>query len=492
MPIEDITKYASSLPLELKVNILKYLDYSEINWITDPYFWVCWWKRYNTAHPITEIFEPNPEQLYTLTLIESGKNVFINAPAGTGKSALIKHFCLNYHSKVIGLTSTTGISALNIGGSTLHSFLGIGLGKENVEDLYDKIIKNKDKRELWLKLNILIIDEVSMLHPDLFDKLEKVARKIRGNKLRFGGIQLVVSGDLFQLPCVSQSSTLITHSSKFRKCIDTVVEFRNIMRQNDHIFKTVLNKVRIGLVDHQVKKILKTRFVKPPKPTPTISEILHPGKTVSEPNHNIKPTKLFCTRRSVDDLNDKELNKLARKGLEFREYIMEFVNQDCPISFDYIVKNFTKNSTTPETLQVCEQTQVMLTYNISPNLVNGSRGIITGFTPENYPRVKFVNGSIVTIKPIKFSLYHTLRNGKIKLVGYAMQIPLKIAYALTIHACQGSTLDYVSIDLRETFEYGQAYTALSRVRTLEGLFIKKFDFDVIQAHPEALKFLEFN
>jgi ATP-dependent DNA helicase PIF1 len=484
---------AKNLPLELKIDILIHLPYKDVMFITDQYFWVKYWENYNRKHTITisDSFQPNPEQEYVLDLIKTKKNVFINAPAGTGKSALIKYFCFNHQSKVIGLTSTTGISALNIGGSTLHSFLGIGLGKENVEDLYDKIIRNKDKRELWLKLNILIIDEVSMLHPDLFDKLERVARKIRENKLRFGGIQLVVSGDLFQLPCVSQNSTLITHSSKFRKCIDTIVELRNIMRQNDHIFKTILNKVRIGLVDRQVKKILKTRFVKPPKSTikkPT----LHPEKTVSQPNHNIKPTKLFCTRRSVDDLNDKELNKLAREGLEFREYIMEFVNQDCPISFDYIVKNFIKNSTTPETLQVCEQTQVMLTYNISPNLVNGSRGIITGFTPENYPIVEFVNGSIVIIKPIKFSLYHTLRNGKIKLVGYAVQVPLKIAYALTIHACQGSTLDYVSIDLRETFEYGQAYTALSRVRTLEGLFIKKFDFDVIQAHPEALKFLESN
>lgn len=372
---------------------------------------------------------------------------------------------------MIGLTSTTGISALNIGGSTLHSFLGIGLGKENVEDLYDKIIKNGYKRELWLKLDILIIDEVSMLSPDLFDKLERVARKIRENKLRFGGIQLVVTGDLFQLPCVSQNSDLITGSSKFRKCIDNIVELRNIMRQNDHTFKTVLNKVRVGVVDQQVKKVLKTRFIKPPKLP-------------------IRPTKLFCTRRSVDELNDKELNKLAKRGLEFREYIMEFVNHDCPISFDYIVKNFVKSTTTPETLQICEQTQVMLTYNISPTLVNGSRGIITGFTHENYPIVEFVNGSVVIIKPINFSLHHTLRNGKIKLVGYAVQIPLKIAYALTIHACQGSTLDYVSIDLRETFEYGQAYTALSRVRTLEGLFIKKFNFDVIQAHPEALEFLK--
>lgn len=467
---------AKNLPLELKIQILINLPYKDVMFITDQYFWAKYWENYNQKHQQTT-FSPNPEQEYALELIKAKKNLFINAPAGTGKSALIKYFCFNSNSsKVIGLTSTTGISALNIGGSTLHSFLGIGLGKENVDDLYDKIIKNKNKRELWLKLDILIIDEISMLHPDLFDKLERVARKIRENKTCFGGIQLVVTGDLFQLPCVSQSSTLITHSSKFRKCVDTIIELRNIMRQNDHIFKTILNKIRIGIVDKHVKEILETRFIKPHKTD----------------NIKIRPTKLFCIRKSVDDLNNKKLDKLAKQGFEFREYIMEFVNQDCPISFDYIVKNFVKNSTTPETLQVCEQTQVMLTYNISPTLVNGSRGIITGFTPENYPIVEFVNGSSTIIKPIKFSLHHTLRSGKIKVVGYAIQIPLKIAYALTIHTCQGSTLDYASIDLRETFEYGQAYTALSRVQTLKGLFIKKFNFDVIQAHPEALKFLEYN
>ncbi|ADO00383.1 helicase [Wiseana iridescent virus] len=467
-------EYASSLPLELKVEILKYLDYSEIKWITNPYFWVKYWEQYNLNHPITEKFEPNPEQLYTLKVIEDGKNVFINSPAGTGKSALIKYFCSkNASKKVIGLTSTTGISALNIGGCTLHSLLGIGLGKETVDDLYDKILKNKDKRELWLRLDVLVIDEISMLHPDLFDKLEKLARMIRECKKRFGGIQLVVTGDLFQLPCISQNSTLIIHSSIFKKCISTTIEFRNIIRQTDLLFKNVLNKIRVGIVDSQVKKVLKKRFCKP-----------------SKENFQIKPTKLFCTRKAVDGLNEKELNKLAAKGYEFREYLMDFVNQNCPINFDYIVQNFVKNSTTPSTLQICEQTQVMLTYNITPTLVNGSRGVITGFTPENYPLVEFINGEIVTVTPIKFTLHHTLRTGKVIQVGYAIQVPLKIAYALTIHSCQGSTLDYASIDLRETFEYGQAYTALSRVRTLDGLFLKKFKFDVIQAHPKALDFLE--
>lgn len=486
--MDTFNDYAGALPLELKIQILIRLPYSNIKFITDPYFWNKYWERYNSLNRHKSIeFRPNPEQKYVLRLIHSGRNVFINAPAGTGKSALLKYFCMQNQTKqVIGLTSTTGISALNIGGTTLHSFLGIGLGQEDVDNLYDKIIKNIDKRELWLKLDVLIIDEISMLHPKLFEKLEKVARKLRETRERFGGIQLVVTGDLFQLPCVSQNSTLITNSSKFKKCIDTTFQLRNIMRQDDQVFKNILNKVRIGVVDEQVKQVLKSRFIKPPSNNSKNKD----NSTLNILHTNIRPTKLFCTRRSVDHLNDKELNKLANRGYEFKEYIMDFIDNNCPISFDYVIKNFIKNSTTPLTLQICEQTQVMLTSNISPTLVNGSRGIVTGFTPENYPIVEFVSGAVTTIMPIKFSLYHTLRNGKTKLVGYAIQVPLKIAYALTIHACQGSTLDYASLDLRETFEYGQAYTALSRVKTLEGLFIKKFNFNVIQAHPEALRFMK--
>jgi ATP-dependent DNA helicase PIF1 len=417
------------------------------------------------------VFEPNPEQNAVLQLVERGQNVFVHAPAGTGKSALVKHLKKTAKHKNIGVTSTTGISALNIEGSTLHSFLGIGLGIDHIDDLYDKIVRNTAKRELWLTLDILVIDEVSMLHPTLFEKIEKLARRIRNNKRRFGGIQLLVTGDLFQLPPVSQQSTLVISSPKFRKCIDETIELRNIIRQQDQPFKNVLNKVRVGNVDDQVKDMLSSRFAKPPKTL-------------------IKPTKLFCTRKSVDHLNERELDKLANRGFEFRAYMMDFVNQECPVSFEYVTKNFIKNSTTPETLCLAEQAQVMLTYNISPTLVNGSRGVVVGFNEQNYPIVEFLDKKVEVVKPIRFNLHHTLNNGKVKLVGYALQVPLKIAYALTIHACQGSTLDCASIDLGETFEYGQAYTALSRVKSLDGLYLKKFNFDLIQAHPEALAFTE--
>lgn len=478
LSIETLSKYASKLPIDIKVKILSHLQYTDVMFITDPYFWSQYWEHYNhvTAPPNPLLFKPNPEQEYVLELIESGKNVFINSPAGTGKSALMRYFKNTCSSKVIGLTSTTGISALNIGGSTLHSFLGIGLGNDHIDDLYERIMKIREKYELWCSLNILIIDEISMLHPTLFDKLEKLARLVRENNRKFGGIQLVVTGDLFQLPCVSRNSALIIHSRRFKRCIDHVVEFRNILRQNDHIFKSVLNKIRLGIIDPQVKQVLKSRFLKAPK----------------DPNTNLRPTKLFCTKKAVDYLNEKELNKLAQKGFEFREYQMVFKEHQCPVSFDYIAKNFAKNSTTPTTLCLAEETQVMLTYNISPVLVNGSRGVVIGFDQQDYPIVEFVGGRTSTIVPIKFNLHHTLPSGKIISVGYATQVPLKIAYALTIHSCQGSTLDYVSIDLRETFEYGQAYTALSRVRTLEGLYAKKFNFDVIKAHPDALKFIGLN
>jgi len=470
------TKYASKLPTELKIKILSHLPYTDVMFIKDHYFWGKYWEHYNHTIPLPDPsrFIPNPEQEYVLRLIESGKNVFINAPAGTGKSALMQHFKNTCPSKVIGLTSTTGVSALNIRGSTLHSFLGIGLGNDHIDDLYERVMKIREKHELWCSLDILIIDEISMLHPNLFDKLEKLARLVREDNHKFGGIQLVVTGDLFQLPCVSQNSTLITHSKRFKRCIDHVVEFRNIMRQSDHVFKSTLNKIRLGIIDPQVKQVLKSRFLKVPK------------------GPQIKPTKLFCTRKAVDHLNEKELNKLAQKGFEFREYEMVFKEHKCPISFDYIAKNFAKNSTTPTTLCLAEQAQVMLTYNISPVLVNGSRGVVVGFDQRDYPIVEFMGERTATIEPIKFSLHHTLPSGKVILVGYAIQVPLKIAYALTIHSCQGSTLDYVSIDLSETFEYGQAYTALSRVRTLEGLYAKKFNFNVIRAHPEALKFIGLN
>lgn len=469
----------NNLSQNLKFEILKHLPYNDVLFITNQDFWRKYWENYNKNHPIKRgHFSPNPEQKFVLNLIEKKRNVLINSPAGTGKSELLKFYHRNNCSTTVGLTSTTGISALNIGGSTLHSFLGIGLGKENVKELCVKICKRPQKHSIWKNLKTLIIDEVSMLDPSLFEKLEKVARHLRQNQNRFGGIQLIFSGDLFQLPCVSQYSTLITESKKFLECVDDVVELRNILRQSDPKFKKILNKIRIGKVDHEVEEELSKRFIN------------WSNNGSLEAFESIKPTKLFCLRKSVDHINEKELDKLARRNFTFNEYKMNFVQVTKNNSaFNFAVTNFMKNSTTPSLLQLCKNTQVMLTFNLpqtkNDQLVNGSRGIVRDFTKDNFPIVEFINGVIEVIRPLNISIdcCETLET-----LGIVIQIPLKVAFALTIHSCQGSTLDYASIDLGDCFEFGQAYTALSRVRTLKGLFLKEFDFGIIQAHPRALAY----
>jgi ATP-dependent DNA helicase PIF1 len=469
--------------MELKMEILIRADYATINFITNDYFWNRYWTRYNELNSNPgQVFNSknmrlNAEQQYVLEMIESGKSVFLASPAGTGKSVVVRSF-FEKHVSVgnIGLTATTGISALNINGQTLHSFLGIGLAKESVDDLQEIIIKNTQKHKTWITLKTLIIDEVGMLRPDLFDKLEILARRLRKTKAFFGGIQLVLSGDLFQLPCVDRSGKLIIDSESFSKCISSgklcLIQLRNIIRQDDAVFKTILNKIRFGIVDKQVAKFLDAR------------------KKAKIPKKDIKPTKLSCTKKSVSDINEKELNKLATKGHEFREYEMSFVDNGNSRYFASNTKTFIKNSTTPQVLQICQEAQVMLTYNLTSKLVNGSRGIVRSFTDiNNYPVVEFLNGVTITVEPVKFDIFTPVRN-TVEKIGHAVQIPLKVAYATTIHSCQGSTLDYAQIDLSEAFEYGQAYTAFSRVKNAEGLFIKPFNYDAIQAHPKALKFFD--
>lgn len=477
----DLQNFASCLPMELKMEILIRADYATVNFITNDYFWNRYWTRYNELNSNrrnvdSKNLQLNSEQQYVLEMIESGKSVFLASPAGTGKSVVVRSFFEKHVSDGnIGLTATTGISALNIKGQTLHSFLGIGLARESVNDLQEIITKNTQKHKTWITLKTLIIDEVGMLHPDLFDKLEILARKIRKSKAFFGGIQLVLSGDLFQLPCVDRSGKLMVDSESFSKRITSgklcVIQMRNIIRQDDAVFKTILNKIRFGIVDKQVAKFLDEK------------------KRARVPKKDIKPTKLSCTKRSVSDMNEKELNKLAQKGHEFREYEMSFVDNGKSRYFANNTKLFIKNSTTPQTLQICDETQVMLTYNLTSKLVNGSRGIVRSFTDTNYPVVEFLNGLTITVEPVKFDIFAPVRN-TVEKIGHAVQIPLKVAYATTIHSCQGSTLDYAQIDLSEAFEYGQAYTAFSRVKNSEGLFIKPFNYDVIKAHPKALNFFE--
>ena len=387
----------------------------------------------------------------------------------THNTALIKMFIEVYRqNKIIGVTSTTGISALLFGGTTLHSFLGIGLGKASVEDLVSKIFKRSYLMKRWCELETLIIDEISMLSPLLFDKLEEIARTVRHNERPFGGIQLILSGDFCQLPCIG-SDQFCFESKNWNKCIDKTIYLTEIMRQTDKEFQECLNNIRIGLITHETRELLQSRI-----------------NVEIKNDHGIRPTKLYCTNYSVDYINNEELDKLAANDPDFYEYNMETHLFPGVKNRAYVIEKYKKNCNAPETIQLCTGAQVMLLYNLDldSGLVNGSRGVIKGFVGD-VPIVRFMNGREIVID------HHTWEveeNGK--KVMRVIQIPLKLAYALTAHKSQGCTLDCVEIDMTNVFDYGQAYVMLSRVKNIENLNILGIDFDKIKAHPTAVKFYQ--
>jgi ATP-dependent DNA helicase PIF1 len=306
-----------------------------------------------------------------------------------------------------------------------------------------------------------------MLDPILFDKLEHLARLLRKNDKPFGGIQLVLSGDFLQLPCVG-TDHFCFESDSWKRCVDKTFIFTEIIRQTDIVFQTCLNLLRFGITDEMVKNTLNSRIG---------------VELVNE--FNIKPTRLYSRNMEVDALNDRELDILASDGRDFYEYNREIKRIKPNLTADYIDK-IKKNCNAPENLQLCVGAQVMLLINIdtSSGLCNGSRGIVIDII-EDIPIVQFLNGIRLSISHYVWDIDEG--NGTlIKII----QIPLRVAYATTIHKSQGSSLDYVEIDLKDIFEYGQAYVALSRVKKLEGLSIIDIDYDKIVAHPIAVQFYQ--
>lgn len=410
-------------------------------------------------------FKLNNKQNIAFSYMVQGKNIFLTGPGGTGKSAIIKLFKKLYNSsKIIAMTSTTGTSALLLNGTTLHSYLGIGTGDDTVEKLVDKINKWKWLRNRWCNLQCLIIDEISMLDPILFDKLENIARIIRKNSLVFGGIQLILSGDFLQLPCVG-TDKFCFQAQSWELCIEHTIYLTDIIRQGDSVFQNCLNNVRLGNITPEVYDILESCR----------------GKVLNN-SFGIIPTKLYSTNYDVDRVNNIELDKLSQDGRQFYEYTMDIKLQGN--NRLNVAEKYKKYCNASENLQLCEGAQVILLKNLdlSNGLVNGSRGIVLSFI-DDFPKVKFLNGMEIVITP---ELWEIKENDKV--VMYIEQIPLKVAYALSIHRGQGCTLDYVQVDLSNIFEYGQGYVALSRVKNLSGLSIIDIIYEKIKAHPIAVEY----
>jgi ATP-dependent DNA helicase PIF1 len=417
-----------------------------------------------------------------LKYMKTGNNVFLTGQAGTGKTYLLKIFIdwfnTNNDEKELVITSTTGLSALLINGMTINRFAGIGLADKDLEYYYKKILKNANIKKRWNKTQVLIIDEISMMNPDTFDLLNNLAKKIRGNEDEpFGGIQLILSGDFCQLPPV-KCNDFCFESFSWDECVSKTFYFNTILRQNDTTFQKLLNNIRVGKCDEEDKVILL--------------ECMEKYKNNKFGNvYGIIPTMLFPTKNIVNEYNKRELDSLLEKGVLSKVYNAKYV-YGAKVKEEYkdLLKDLINNSYFVEDqLTFVIGCQVMLTINLpNNNLANGSRGIIVDFDTEtNNPIVKFLNGKELEIKIHTWSLDEN-DNSIMK-----TQIPLIHAWAITIHKSQGMTLDYVVTDIGDNiFEYGQIYVVLSRVKSLDGLFLKNINFDKIKTHPKILKFYSKN
>lgn len=410
-------------------------------------------------------FQLNAKQKEAYSAMESGENILLTGSAGTGKTSVVKLFyqLKQDSSQSIALTSTTGVSAVLLGGTTLHSYLGIGLGTNSTEKLVKKIMASYFYRTRWLKLNTLIIDEVSMLSPELFDKLELMARLVRvlDSDKPFGGIQLILSGDYLQLPVV-KNSHFCFEADSWVSCAPKVCYLQEIVRQADPVFQACLNEVRTASLSQQ-----------------TIDTLKECERNDLSNDLGIRPTRIYPINASVDKINTRELSQL--KG-EQKQYEMEVKIHKAKY-LDQIAR-YKKSIKAVEDLVLAQNAQVMLLANldIDDGMVNGSRGVVVSFV-EDIPMVRFMNGKEKLID------YYAWEIEEIDIkVATIYQIPLKLAYACTVHSSQGLSLDCVEISMKRIFEYGQAYVALSRVRNLKGLKIKNFDEKRIKAHPGALKF----
>ncbi|CAL1714612.1 unnamed protein product [Somion occarium] len=442
------------------------------------------------------------EQTHILRLVEQGNSVFYTGSAGTGKSVLLREIIKTLkkrYSKVpdaIAVTASTGIAACNIGGVTIHSFAGIGLGIEDAEHLATKVKKNKKAMARWLRTKVLIIDEVSMVDGELFDKLARMGSFLRRHVEPFGGIQLVVTGDFFQLPPVNKGGQVkfAFEAEYWKQAIKNTFNLTQVFRQRDPEFVDMLNEMRFGRLTQ--KSIMKFKRLE--------REIDY--------EDGVSATELFPRREDVENSN-----RLRMSGIQgSHEHIYTASDGGVLYGTDQGTKMLA-NFMAPQQLKLKVGAQVMLIKNMDEFHVNGSMGTVVQFSdgtdwtayppPEEdgpkkptskgpagnekkpaggmvWPVVEFLTSRRrILIQPEVWKV--ELPNGEIQVS--RTQVPLILSWAMSIHKSQGQTLERVKVNLAKVFEKGQAYVALSRATSLEGLQVLHFDPAKVKAHPKVVE-----
>ena len=432
-----------------------------------------------------------------------GENLFLTGGGGVGKSYLLSVIATElpawrkqWEGRVvtIQMCAMTGCAALLLGGKakTLHSWSGIGLGKGTARELFVRIRKNGRAMRNWLSVDLLVLDEVSMLTAELLDKLNALAKMLRKNDRPFGGIQLLLVGDFYQLPPIRKAGAgagadqgkagaeekkeeplYAFEADCWSEVVPATCELTVILRQKEEVFQRVLTEARRGELSAASCEVLRERWE---------GHNWRAGK--------IRPTLLFPRRAEVDTINEANFKSLGGRKEKYEAKLV--VQGKAPVGFDGTGERFLQavermDADAPylADLTLAEEAQVMLIANLSPEfgLVNGSRGVILGFCPATgNPIVEFLNGRKEVVGR------HTWPIEEYEFVSRT-QIPLRLAYAFTIHKSQGSSVDCALVDIGSgNFEFGQAYVALSRVRSLDALYVYDFEPRVFRAHPNVKAF----
>ncbi|KAL2611754.1 hypothetical protein R1flu_023446 [Riccia fluitans] len=427
------------------------------------------------------------QQLKVLKAISMGDSVFLTGSAGTGKSFVlefaIRVLKAKYGASAVFVTASTGLAACALGGTTVHAFAGIGLGVGSKESLADKVKSRKDSRMRWQAAKALIVDEISMIDGELFDKLDYIGRIVRNNPRPFGGLQLIVTGDFYQLPPVNPETPnkyFAFDADCWNRCFHLQMELQHVFRQSDQDFVGLLNEIRRGGCSSENEVTLRSCTGPVDQSSGIVLTRLYPRKVdVSRENEqNLRalnqPTVMFIAK-------DEARNDFAKRQLD--------------------------NVRVEAIIALCVGAQVMLAKNLdsSVGLVNGARGVVVGFCTPDDPRASEMNKAHISVSPsgvwplVRFACDNVERfvapeswsvlDGEVE-VAKRTQVPLSLAWALSVHKCQGMTLDRVETDLSRAFDYGMVYVALSRVKSLQGLRLIGFDPTKIRVHPKVARFYE--
>lgn len=403
-----------------------------------------------------------------LNILKTGKNVFVTGPAGSGKTFVVNEYVkyLKSHNVAIGITASTGIAATHMGGVTIHSWSGIGIkDRLNLGDI-EEIAGKAYLRNKILDAQVLVIDEVSMLHHFRLDIINRVLKYVRKSDKPFGGLQTVLCGDFFQLPPVSRmgepEARFIYDSESWKEGKFTVCYLHENFRQNDDPILSVLDEIRSGEVSDEARELLRSRYI-------------GGGPRYSE------STRLYTHNIDVDLINDRELEKVMEN-----EVVYEMTSKGKkPLVF--VLK---KSCLAPERLRLRKGARVMcVKNNFEAGFVNGTLGTVVSCAPDADPVIRtipssdFPQGKLITIEKYYWQI---VEDGRV--LAELCQYPLRLAWAITVHKSQGMSLDAVEIDLSKAFEPGMGYVALSRVRSLAGLSILGFGENALRVHGEVLEY----